>query len=183
MFLTCLVLVVKEGMKLGLIFIQNTKNRLKVSGSVIYSLQLIMCVPCSSVSFCLFESLTSPPPPELCSDEHLCCCGWLPPVCDIYSNFLLPAQHRSYDVRFYSFLWRNSCWLSLGTFFKADTSSLRPSQFLEDSSAEALCFSICALWMLTVFCSFAPSSSSSLILALSLSFKSSCNNRQCVLWY
>lgn len=56
---------------------------------------LIMCLPCSSVLLCLFGSLTSPPPAELCSDAPLCCCGWLPPVCGIYSVLLLPAQHRS----------------------------------------------------------------------------------------
>lgn len=63
------------------------------------------------------------------------------------------------------------------TLCKADTCSCRPSHFLADSSAEALCFSICVCWMLIVFCSLARSSSISLIFAQSFAFSSSCNIR------
>lgn len=180
MFLTYLVLVVTEFMQLELILHQN--KSLYVWTFRPFKL-LILSSPHSSVSFCWFESLTSPPPPALCSDAPLCCCGWLPPVCGIYSDLLTPAQPRSSSVRFLQCPIENQLFLSFRTFFKAHTSSLRASQLLEDSSAEALCFSICIFWMLTVFCSLAPSSSSSLILALSLSSKSSCDSRQWVMWY
>lgn len=62
------------------------------------------------------------------------------------------------------------------TLFKADTCSCRPSHFLADSSAKALCFSICVCWMLVVLCSLALSSSVSFIFAFSWAFSSSCSN-------
>lgn len=60
------------------------------------------------------------------------------------------------------------------TLFKADTCSWRASHFLEESSAKALCFSICVCWMFVVLCSLVRSSSSSLIFAHRLVFSSSC---------
>lgn len=67
------------------------------------------------------------------------------------------------------------------TLCKAVTCSWRPSHFLADSSAKALCFSICVCWMLVVFCSLARSSSISFIFALSFAFSSSFNNRNTML--
>lgn len=64
------------------------------------------------------------------------------------------------------------------TLCKPDTCSPRASHFLADSSPKALCFSICACWMLMVFSSLARSSSIVLIFALSLTFSSSCNSKR-----
>lgn len=145
----------------------------------------VIFLPCSSVSSCSVESLTSPPPPRLCSDGPPQCCGRPLLVCGIYSDFLFPAQstvHISNGRRWHILHMHFTCRTCSQTLCKADTCSWRLSHFLPDSSAKALCFSICVCWMPVVFCSLARSSSISFIFALSLAFSSSCNNRHNVIY-
>lgn len=103
---------------------------------------------------------------------------WTASAClwDLFRSSIFYTEIVSYftGCKFGHFTWKKCS----QTLCKADSCSWRPSHFLPDSSAKALCFSICVCWMLVVFCSRARSSSISLIFALSLAFSSSCNNRK-----
>lgn len=163
-----------------------------------------------SVLYSSVQSLTSPPPPELCSGKPLLYCGHLLHCFGFYSFFLFPTQHNKDVIMYghlkgmmgdmvgfhtlleniltsllvsipwamcilcvYMYMYMYTHFSLTLTLFIADTCRWRPSHFLEESSAKALCFSVCVCCMLVVFCSLARSPSSSFILATSLAFSSS----------